>query len=303
MSLRMSAASSATAASSSPRCAADAIGLAFDVVADLRAVGVGVGDALEALARDAFADRGVDAHLGAGGHDAGRRDGEARIERLRPRAGDDDHVLVALHAGRDRPFDVLGVVHVDVVVHHDDVLDVLGGERGEEGVLAFAGLLPDGDDGVPEAAAAERDVDVLHLDAGVLERAAQRGVARRRGEPGVFPRHVQRVVDRVLAPRDRLDLHERVPVQAAHQARELAEAALGMRPAGRQDFGFEHDLGVGDARQVDRLAQRQLDRRAADARRRCAISSTPSGARKPEPMISNGWVPIEIEIGQGRPAS
>ena len=34
-----------------------------------------------------------------------------------------------------------------------------------------------------------------------------------------------------------------------------------------------------------------------------AISSTPSGARKPEPMISNGWVPIEIEIGQGRPAS
>ena len=34
-----------------------------------------------------------------------------------------------------------------------------------------------------------------------------------------------------------------------------------------------------------------------------AISSTPSGARKPEPMISNGWVPMEIEIGQGRPAS
>ena len=34
-----------------------------------------------------------------------------------------------------------------------------------------------------------------------------------------------------------------------------------------------------------------------------AISSTPSGARKPEPMISIGWVPIEIEIGHGRPAS
>ena len=34
-----------------------------------------------------------------------------------------------------------------------------------------------------------------------------------------------------------------------------------------------------------------------------AISSTPSGARKPEPMISNGWQPIEIEIGSGSPRS
>ncbi len=117
------------------------IGLARDVVGDLRAVGVGVGDALEALARDAFADGGVDADLGAGGHDARRRHREARVERLGARAGDDDDVLVALHARRDRPLDVDRVEHVDVVVDHHHVLDVLRGQRGEQRVLAFAGLL------------------------------------------------------------------------------------------------------------------------------------------------------------------
>ena len=105
----------------------------------------------------------------------------------------------------------------------------------------------------------------LTCDAGGLQRLADRGVARRRREPGVLPRHVQVVVDRVLAHRDRLDAHQRVPVQPAHQPRELAEAALRPGPAGRQDFRLQHDLGVGDVGHVDGLAGRELDRLAAHA--------------------------------------
>src|SRR5687768_9160576 len=73
------------------------IGLALDVVADLRAVRVGVGNTLEALARYAFAYRGIYSHFGPCGHHAGRSDGETRVERLGARTGYDDDVPVALH--------------------------------------------------------------------------------------------------------------------------------------------------------------------------------------------------------------
>src|SRR5262249_46288730 len=46
------------------------IRLSLEVIVYLRPLGVGVGDALEALVRYAFAYRCVDADLGAGGHDA-----------------------------------------------------------------------------------------------------------------------------------------------------------------------------------------------------------------------------------------
>src|SRR6185295_1023660 len=128
--------------------------LALQVVADLRRIGVGVSNALETFARDALADGGVDAYLGASRHHAGRGDGEARVERFRARAGDHDDVFVALDSCRDRPLHVHRVMDVDIVVYHHHVLDVLGGQRGEEGVLAFARLLLDGYDGVPETAAA-----------------------------------------------------------------------------------------------------------------------------------------------------
>ena len=99
----------------------------------------------------------------------------------------------------------------------------------------------------------------------VLQRLADRGIARRRREPGVLPRHVQRVVDRVLAVRDRRDPHQRVPVQPAHQPREFAEAPFRPRPAGGKNFPLQHDLGIGDERHVDRLARRERDRLAAQA--------------------------------------
>ena len=50
-----------------------------------------------------------------------------------------DDVLVALHAGGDRPFHVGRIVDVDVVVDHDDMLQVHHRERGEQRVLAVAG--------------------------------------------------------------------------------------------------------------------------------------------------------------------
>jgi len=54
-------------------------------------------------------------------------------------------------------------------------------------------------------------------------------------------------------------------VQPAHQPGELAEAPFRPGPAGRQDLRLQHDLGVRDIRQVDGLARRELDRRAAQA--------------------------------------
>ncbi len=67
-------------------------------------------------------DGGVDADLGPTGHDA-RALRQARIERLCPRARNDDDVLVALHARGDGPFHVGRIVDVDVVVHNHDMLE------------------------------------------------------------------------------------------------------------------------------------------------------------------------------------
>ena len=76
---------------------------------------------------------------------------------------------------------------------------------------------------------------------------------------------MQRVVNRVLAHHDGFDAHNRVPVQSAHQSGELAEAALRLGPADRQDFAFEYDFAVGDVGQVDGLALAQWHGGAADA--------------------------------------
>jgi len=176
----------------------------------------------------------------------------------------------------------VGSLTVDIVVDHDDVFQIHHRQRGEQRVLAFAGLFLDRDHRVPKRAAAERDVDILDLDSGGAQRRTDGGVARRRREPGVLPRHVQIVVDRVLAHRNRLDAHQRIPVQPAHQAGEFAEAAFRKSPAGRQHFRLEHDLGVGNVRHVDGLARRQLKparrgcRRRSPSRRRRAARDNPS---------------------------
>src|SRR5581483_4963260 len=94
------------------------IALAVDVVVDLGALGVGVGDALVIFARDVFRNGGVDADLGAGRHHA-KTLRQAGVERLCPRVGDDHHVAVALHAGGNGPFDLGRIVDVDIVVDHD----------------------------------------------------------------------------------------------------------------------------------------------------------------------------------------
>ena len=114
----------------------------------------------------------------------------------------------------------------------------------------------------------------------VLQRRADRGVARRRREPGVLPRHVQGVVDRVLAHRDRLDAHQRVPVQPAHQPRELAEAAFRLGPAGRQDLGLRARFrrrrcraGRSSRTARARPARRAGRRRSPSRRRRAARES------------------------------
>src|SRR5499427_7990322 len=153
------------------------IRLAVDVVGDLGAVGIGIGDALVVFARDAFRNGGIDADLGARRHHAITL-GQAGIERLGARIAHHHHVLVALHAGGDRPLDLGRVEHVDVVVDHYYVREGDHRERGEQRVLAFARLLLDRYHRVPERAAAERDVDVLDLHAGGPQRLADGGIAR-----------------------------------------------------------------------------------------------------------------------------
>src|SRR5262249_49618522 len=79
--------------------------LAVDVVGDLGPIGIGVGDALVIFARDTFGDGGIDADFGAGRHHAVALR-QAGVERLGARIADHHHVLVALHAGGDRPLDL-----------------------------------------------------------------------------------------------------------------------------------------------------------------------------------------------------
>ena len=194
-----------------------------------------------------------------------RHDGQRRVERLGSRAGDDHHVAITLHPRGNGPFHHGRVEHIDIVVHHHHVLQVHHRQRGHEGILALAGLLLDGNDGVPETTAAEGDVDVLELHAGNLDCLADGLITRGCCQPGVLPRHVQRVVGRVLAHQDGLDAHVRIPVQAAHQPGEFTEAAFGLGPAGGHDLGFEHDFGIGDIGQVDGLARCQIDGRTTQS--------------------------------------
>ena len=84
-------------------------------------------------------------------------------------------------------------------------------------------------------------------------------------------------------------------MQAAHQAREFTEAAFGPRPAGRQDFGLEDDLGIGDVGEVDRLALCQLDGRAAQAAQ-FGIGDLQVGLRDRVQMLGRRQVP---RIGRG----
>ena len=81
----------------------DRICLALDVVVDLGAVGVGIGDGLEALFGNALADGGIDADLRAHRHLAVRHDRQRRIERLGACARDDHHIAITLHPRGDGP--------------------------------------------------------------------------------------------------------------------------------------------------------------------------------------------------------
>ena len=109
-----------------------AVGLAAEVIRYFGRVGVSVSDALVALFRNSFRNRGVDADLGGGRHDAMRRRRQRGIERLAAGIADDQNIAVALHAGCDRPFDLDRIEHVDVVVDHDDMLDIHDRERGKQ---------------------------------------------------------------------------------------------------------------------------------------------------------------------------
>src|SRR5438093_10723340 len=86
-------------------------------------------------------------------------------------------------------------------------------------------------------------------------------------EPGVFPRHLEQLEDRVAPVRDRRHLEDRVRLEVAIHAGELAKRALVLRPADRQELALEHDLGVGDGGHVDRPALDGADGRTVEPAR------------------------------------
>ena len=185
---------------------------------------------------------GVEPHLGA---DAVAR---RRIELRALAFGNDDQVAVGLEAGRHRPFDLGRIVDVDVLVDDDDVLDVvMTGEGAHHDVLGLA-LLALVDLHIEVIAARPRPGrGARRARSGTMRCrcASKRRFARDRAEQQMLQAAADDgVEDRVLAMRDRIDLHH-VPLGAlAVILRKLAERPFGLAHA-RQETALDHDLRVG----------------------------------------------------------
>ena len=166
---------------------------------------------------------------------------------LEPWAFRHDHeIAVGLEAGRHRPFDFRRIVDVDVLVDHDDVLDVVvAGERAHHDVLGLA-LLALGDlhMEVIAAHAAAREMHVAHVGKAAPQVREQRRLARDAAEQEVLePAAHDGVEQRVAALRHGGDLDHMAFGALAVILRELAErpfrlahpaAAGGLPPRSRR---------------------------------------------------------------------
>ena len=114
------------------------------------------------------------------------------------------------------------------------------------------------------AARRRRRVDRLADDAGGRECLPGAALERRRHQVIDLIRHVERVEHRVPSMGDGVDAKNGIPLDRPDETREVAEPALVLGPSGRQQFAFEHDLGVGRNFKIDGLAFDEFDRRAGE---------------------------------------
>ena len=91
-----------------------------------------------------------------------------------------DEVAVGLKPGGHRPFDLFGIVDVDVLVDHVDVFDVVVGRKCcKDHVLAFTlETLLEGDVEMIAADAALREVDIAHARKVAAQDRKDRRLAR-----------------------------------------------------------------------------------------------------------------------------
>src|SRR5262249_17150640 len=188
---------------------------------------------------------------------------------------DDQPALAGVHAMRERPFHLLVVGWVDVLLHHDDVLvAILAGavapERRPDLLwLALVVLLDLNAD--VDAVGDRRRIDVEDAgDAGAVEDVPGDGGALHRGHDAVLAvgarqRAFERAAeDRIATVRNARDLHGRARRgEVRHIAGELPERTFGLE--GRRvvaDGPLDDDLRARRNLEIDRLATHQLRRLA-----------------------------------------
>ena len=180
----------------------------------------------------------------------------------------DDEVARRLHPGRQRVFDVVRVADVDVLVHHDDQVEVLERpERREDGVALQAVVLRRRlahlHHRVEAVQSARRHLGVGHDRHRALQHLQQARLQH------VFAQHdglaavaVDGVVDRPVAVGEGGDLEDRRRIGRREIADELAERAFGDGLVD-QHAAFQHDLGLGRDQHVLRDAFHHRQRTAA----------------------------------------
>ena len=179
-----------------------------------------------------------------------------------------DHVAHRVDVGASLEEDLVVVVHVDVLVHHDDALrERQQPERphGVDHLARMAGIgLADRDDRAVVERACGGQVVVDDLRHGHPDRGQEDPLGGL-GEPLVLGRRLaddDRRVDRVAAHRDRGQVEDRKEVGGRVVAGVVAKRALDAELA-LLDVALHDDLGMGRHLEVDRLGLHQLDRLAA----------------------------------------
>lgn len=202
----------------------------------------------------------VDADL-CGDHAALRR----WIDASAAQPGHQNKIFIALNAGGNRPLDVLGIFHVDIVVHDDGVLDV--GHAGEQEVqnlfrIRIVAFLQREDDVSSAARGAERQIfDGESFLAQHLDDLCFAGRAAKHGD--FLGRWVKHLENRVVAMRDRGNF-DHVALIAEIISRGFAEGTFGLPDIG-QDSAFDDDLGMGRDIDIRGLALGERERTAEQA--------------------------------------
>ena len=163
------------------------------------------------------------------------------------------------------PFDVARIADVDVVVHHSDHLERRECREGRhQRLLGPAGaLLRDLHHGVVEAAAAVREVDVLHAGHLLLQQRQHVGLAEQAHRIEHLGARQDGLEHRAATPVDALDARQRARRDRRIVAGHLGERAFLVELA-RRHLALEREHGVGHHLHRRDGARHQLERPAVE---------------------------------------